>query len=252
MWAVFVLVRAWVSAGRPTFTSVKLGGFSQWVNVVGGILQTAKVGGFLSNLETLYDAADEEGLQWEAFLIALQECFHQDWFTTVKISDGLLDKPSLVEALPDELGSPFRYDGGIDHHFKQKLGIELKKRINTRYGTKQIFIEFERDGNLKIAKWRVVCGDAGTRGTSNTKLGNQVIVDSKPGEKVPALPAVPALPEYKCYVCGTNNWILDRMAQVYFVVRAIQFTTERRENNEHDSDSKCLVGEIYFQATRRK
>ena len=194
MWAVFVLVRVWVSAGRPAFTSVKLGGFSQWVNVVGGILQAAGVEEFLSNLETLYDAADEEGLQWEAFLIALQECFHQEWFTTAKTSDALLDYPSLVEALPDELGSPFRYDGGIDHRFKQKLGIEFKKRINTRYGSKQIFIEYERDRNLKISKWRVVCGDAGTRGTSTIKFDNKGIVDSKPEEKVPATPAIPAEP----------------------------------------------------------
>lgn len=206
MWAVFVLVRAWVSAGKPTFKGPVLGGFTQWVNIIGGILKNAGIVGFLSNLETLYDSVDEEGSQWEAFLLALQDCFTQDWFTTAQVSDALLDIPSLVDALPDEFGSPFRYDGGIDHRFKQKLGIELKKRISTRYGPKQMFIEHEKDRHLKTAKWRIVCGDAGTRGTSNTEFENKIIVDSKPGDRVPANPATPAQTLRKCNACGESNW----------------------------------------------
>jgi hypothetical protein len=192
MWAVFVLVQAWVSGGKPAFTGATLGGFTQWVRVIGGILKTAGIEGFLSNLEILYETVDEEGLQWETFLLALQETFHQDWFTSAQVCDSLLDIPGLVDALPDELSSPFRYDGKIDHNFKQKLGMELKRRLNTRYGSWQMFIEYKKDGHLNIAKWRVVCGDAGTCGDSNTDLEKHRTSDSKPGEEVPAVPAVPA------------------------------------------------------------
>jgi hypothetical protein len=194
MRSVFILVRAWVSKGKPTFSEVQVGGFSQWVNIVGGILNVVGIEGFLSNQEYLYNSVDEEGSQWEAFLLAIEDCFHQKWFTTAQASDALLDEPNLVDALPDELGSPFRYDGGIEHRFKQKLGIELKKRIQTRFGTSQVFIESERDEHLKIARWRIVRGVAGTRGTSNTNSENQG-EESTPEGKVPALPAVPASPE---------------------------------------------------------
>ncbi|MFC2053501.1 hypothetical protein ACFLV7_04265 [Chloroflexota bacterium] len=192
MWAIFVLVRAWVSAGKPTFKGPMLGSFTQWVNIVGGILKNASIEGFLSNLETLYDSVDEEGSQWEAFLLTLQDIFKQDWFTSAQVSDALLDIPSLVDALPDEFGSPFRYNGEIDHRFKQKLGIELRKRVNTRYGSKQMFIKNKKDSHLNISKWRVVCGDAGTCGTSNTEFENNSVDDSKPEERVPATPATPA------------------------------------------------------------
>jgi hypothetical protein len=208
IWAVLLLVSAWVSAGKPDFSGLKLGGFTEWSNIVGGILEVAGVDGFLSNLDQMYDTADEESSQWEAFLLGLQDHFHQEWFTTFYACEALLDNPILVDALPDELGSPFRFDGEIDHRFKLKLGSELRKRIYTRYGSKQMYIEYQKDSHLKIAKWRVVCGDAGTCGTSTTELENKINIDSKSGEKAPAHPAVPAIPQYNCYACGSNNWQL--------------------------------------------
>ena len=69
-----------------------------------------------------------------------------------------------------------------------------------------MFIEHEKDGHLKIAKWRIVCGDAGTRGTSNTEFENKNYVDSQTGERVPANPAIPAQTLRKCNACGDTNW----------------------------------------------
>ena len=180
MRAIFVLIRAWVSAGKPDFSGPKLGSFTNWCKVIGGILEVTGVSGFLSNLDQMYDYADEEGSQWETFLLGLQDHFHEEWFSTAQVCDLLMDLPSLVDALPDELGSPFRSDGGIDQGFKQKLGIEFGKRVHTRFGSRQMYLDHKRDNHSKAARWRIFCGEAGTCGTCSTEFENQVVSDDKP------------------------------------------------------------------------
>ena len=80
--------------------------------------------------------------------------------------------------------------------------MEPKKRIDTRHGSGQMRIEHRRDEHLKIGKYRVVCGDAGTRGASTTEFEKRVASDSKFGDEIPAPPAVPALLEHECYECS--------------------------------------------------
>jgi len=65
--AVLVLVRAWLTAGRPR-SSRRLGSFEQWTDVIGGILETAGIPGFLGNLHELYETADVEGETWREFV----------------------------------------------------------------------------------------------------------------------------------------------------------------------------------------
>ena len=52
IWAALVLVQNWMSKGRskPSEKVQRLGGFENWSEVVGGILETAGYAGFLSNL----------------------------------------------------------------------------------------------------------------------------------------------------------------------------------------------------------
>lgn len=193
LWAVMVLARAWVTAGRPIGSSPILGGFTQWSKVVGGILYIAGINGFLTNLEVMYDTADEEGLQWESFLIALRDHFGDSWFTTAEVCDALKLYTSLNDALPDEFESPYNYMGEIDLRFKRNLGTELKKRQGTRFGMNQIYIDRGKDSHRKIAKWRVICGEAGSRGSSITHGQIPVnIRDVNKEEDNPANPAIPA------------------------------------------------------------
>jgi hypothetical protein len=70
IWAALTLARAWHVAGRPGGER-SLGMFEDWARVVGGVLQHAGFGGFLANLEELYEEADVEGdaVAW----------FYQEW-----------------------------------------------------------------------------------------------------------------------------------------------------------------------------
>jgi hypothetical protein len=105
------------------------------------------------------------------------------------------DIPELADALPDELGTPYRYDGSIDKRFKQTLGIGLRKRVGTRYGAQEWHIESMKEGHRKVALWRVVCGDAGTCGDPDAQFQNSNESILNPALETPALPAVPAQTE---------------------------------------------------------
>ncbi len=67
--AILTIARGWILEGRPKpdASVPKVGGFDGWCNTVGGILGYCKVDGFLKNTEKMYEQADADGPQWEAF-----------------------------------------------------------------------------------------------------------------------------------------------------------------------------------------
>jgi len=71
---IIVLVNAWLSSGRPrpSDETPSFGSFDSWRDVVGGILETAGVEGFLLNLEDARQQADQESGDLRAFLEAWQ------------------------------------------------------------------------------------------------------------------------------------------------------------------------------------
>src|SRR5262249_39178928 len=70
VWAALVLGQAWIAHGRPKPTPEvrPLGMFEDWTHVMGGILATAEIPGFLTNCQDLYATADAEGEEIRAFL----------------------------------------------------------------------------------------------------------------------------------------------------------------------------------------
>jgi|GEM_PF-2782146 len=68
--AALTLVRAWINDGMVPWPGRPLGSFESWSRVVGGILDRAGVGGFLENLDQLYEDADVENNIWREFVIA--------------------------------------------------------------------------------------------------------------------------------------------------------------------------------------
>ena len=59
--AVLTLARAWIARDRPAGPPRHLGTYESWSKVLGGILHTAGIPGFLANVETFYETtADDE------------------------------------------------------------------------------------------------------------------------------------------------------------------------------------------------
>lgn len=73
VWAALTLGRAWIASGRQEPGGVTLGMFESWARVIGGILMTAEIPGFLANLSQFYDESDTEGSEVRAFLSAWWE-----------------------------------------------------------------------------------------------------------------------------------------------------------------------------------
>lgn len=70
---IYSLVRWWFQHGCPRPACKPLGSFESWTHVIGGILSTAKIEGFLTNCEELYADADPTQIEWEEFVVAWWE-----------------------------------------------------------------------------------------------------------------------------------------------------------------------------------
>jgi hypothetical protein len=73
--AALTIIRAWVEAGKPGYsgTNPPMGSFEDWTRVMGGILETVGISGFLDNRQDFTEQADGESQ-------TIREFAHE-WFT---------------------------------------------------------------------------------------------------------------------------------------------------------------------------
>jgi hypothetical protein len=110
--------------------------------------------GFLGNLGSLYQFSDEDGTEWEEFLVELARCFGANPFTTGELTADLASKPDLRASLPEDLAQDWnRRNDGVS--FVRRLGKAFSGREGRRHGDSEIRVE--RAGREHRAqKWRVV------------------------------------------------------------------------------------------------
>lgn len=132
--AMCTIIRSWWVAGKPMATGLPaMGGYSQWVRTVGGILDHAGVSHFLGNLSEFHATADRESGAWEAFLHAWHEQFGEEPLSVGDVVAKMRDiyqGERVLEALPDDLAG----DWGKTT-FAKRLGESLRKRVGRHYGT---------------------------------------------------------------------------------------------------------------------
>ena len=161
--ALLVLARYWFRQGRPKPKKVKpLGSFESWCSVVGGMLELAGVEGFLGNADVMFEQADSDGVQWEAFLLMLANIFGDEPFRASDVFEKLgangagsaPDAKRLREALPDFIAEAADKAGGF---FQRRLGRCFSERIGRRFGENQVYLErADEDKKAKVQRWRVV------------------------------------------------------------------------------------------------
>ena len=123
-WAALTLVRAWLAAGRPQSALRPLGSYEVWSRVIGGILTTAEIPGFLGNLNEFYEAANTESGAWRSLVVV--------WWHRYK------DTPmTTAELLPlarefDELEIGGKDEGGQRRSLGKKLAVQ-RDRVIGRY-----------------------------------------------------------------------------------------------------------------------
>jgi hypothetical protein len=150
--ALLTLARSWHCAGCPPATVKPLGSFEAWTRTIGGILEHVGMTGFLGNANELYEQSDEESAQWEGFLEACCEAFHDAPVTTADVALRLASDISLQNSLPDFLADA-RASGKGD--FKKLLGKALRKRADRQYGDDGLHItRAGSDTRKKVAQWK--------------------------------------------------------------------------------------------------
>ena len=117
--AALTLLRAWHVGGRPK-GETSLGSFEDWAAVMGGILGTGGVDGFLANRERFYDGADRETAACRTFIGA--------WLEKSGSADGAKDLWELLEHVDPtcDLGR------GSDRSQRTRLGAVLTGAVDRR------------------------------------------------------------------------------------------------------------------------
>jgi hypothetical protein len=152
IWAALTLVQAWVAAGRPS-GSATLGSYESWSGVMGGILGVAGVEGFLQDRERLYSEADQEMIEWTAFVIAWATKFSDRAVTASWLFDLAKERNILGEV----------WAGRESHSAVTAFGIALAKMRDRVFGGHRI-VRTGHDRSGVVTYRLVPTGSAGGAG----------------------------------------------------------------------------------------
>ncbi len=130
--ALLTLIRAWVADGQPPPPPTFLGSFDGWARVVGGVLGTAGIEGFLANQDAMYEGADLETTEWHVFLRALCDAFPDRAFTAAEAAQAARANDALGVALREAMPSAFA-DAQSDR-WSRLLGNAFQQRERRPYG----------------------------------------------------------------------------------------------------------------------
>jgi hypothetical protein len=159
--ALLTLARAWFVAGKPAPAQPlpRIGGFQPWVETIGGILAHAGISGFLGNTEELYEQADNDALQWAAFLHAWQDAYGEREVLTSEILRDIKagtevnagsTTTDLYNALPDDLADLHKGD------FRRRLGKALAAAVGSQFDESGLHIERgHKDSRSGAMYWKV-------------------------------------------------------------------------------------------------
>lgn len=147
--SILTVARAWVMAGmKEDQNTPMLGGYESYCQVIGGVLSYMGVKGFLSNLDSMYNEADAETPQWEAFLEAWREFVGEEPATVAAVIGILNKNEEFKNSLPDRLA------GKDGRDYSRRLGNALSRRNGVRYPND---LMFERAGSRhRAVAWRVI------------------------------------------------------------------------------------------------
>jgi hypothetical protein len=147
--SLLILGRWWFLSGSPLSTTVPAcGNFTRWAQVVGGVLESAGIPGFLGVSETYVDPEIDE---WTAFLTVINEVTYKDPFTVRDLiaithavtlnSDTRQNEPTennkkLRGAMPEDLSE------SLDRpELATSLSVAFRQRKGRYYGDEGIHIE---------------------------------------------------------------------------------------------------------------
>ena len=119
--AALTLWAAWIAAGCPS-GSARMGSFEAWAEVMGGVLEVAKIPEFLGNAREFYEAADLEGQQWRVLVTSWWDAYGSDAVTASEVIE-LVRENDL-----------FTFKSDRDRAMRTEFGMMLAKQRDRHYG----------------------------------------------------------------------------------------------------------------------
>lgn len=129
VWAILTLINNWLAEGQPRFKDRSLKSFDDWAEVVGGILQTSGVRGFLDNPRGVNAGSEDAELRLFA-----KEMFDK-W---------ALDKQSFADLAKWAVGAELPLIQGYDEGQKRQSVKKVLHRLEGRT------FEFENIGPVRF------------------------------------------------------------------------------------------------------
>ncbi len=151
--ALLTLVRAWFAAGQPRpARGVSFGSFEGWERVVGGIVETAGLTGFLDNLKVWRSESDFDTQYWSNHVAWLRDQFQDRPFRTAEVKAAAqVDLPSYM--------APPRLDDVADKGYTKALGEQYSRIRGRRYGG--LYLDRAGSAHGHVSLW-TVCRDGDT------------------------------------------------------------------------------------------
>lgn len=156
--ACLTLCQAWIAAGKPR-GSKTIGSYENWAQVIGGVLETAGIPGFLCNLEDMMAASDSEGAGWSAFIAAWW-----DRFGTAPVgSADLFDVAITCDPTPPMSGNNL-------HAQKTAFGMSISRMRDRVFRLETRAVRVRKAGVLhKTIRWQLELCDVEPPSNSATQ-----------------------------------------------------------------------------------
>lgn len=142
--ACLTLCQAWIAAGKPRGTKT-IGSYENWAQVIGGVLETVGIPGFLGNLEDMMAASDSEGAGWSAFIAAWW-----DRFGTAPVGAAdLFDVATFCDPAPP-------MSGGTERAQKTAFGISISRMRDRVFRLETRAVRVRKAGiSHKTTRWQL-------------------------------------------------------------------------------------------------
>lgn len=156
--ACLTLCQAWIAAGKPRGGRT-IGSFENWAHVMGGVLEVARIEGFLGNLEDMMEASDSEGAGWSTFIRAWW-----DRFGTAEVGAAdLFDVAMHCDPTPS-------ITGHTDRAQKTSFGIAIKKMRDRVFQVGDLTLRLVQAGTFRRAvKWQLTVSEQTSRPQSGSR-----------------------------------------------------------------------------------
>lgn len=152
--AILTLAKRWVQQGRPLARRVIMGSFQPFADVIGGILETAEIDGWLGNLLRFAETENTDLAEWTRFIHAWHALWGDQPVLAKTVAEACLDTDGKYADLRDAMPAMVRPYTEVE---RAKLALSLGNFLKAR--ADQIFdgLQLQRAGadRTKTVLWRV-------------------------------------------------------------------------------------------------